>query len=122
MNHCNTKSRALKVAKICIIQVVCSGGDKLKDDQEDVAYDLRLFEDLNTCSINLEPVIHRMLGMVLLKCKTLKAETHNAFEEEPDEEMEEEKGAEIPQDLSPFDLERIQSMPYKERVEAAVYA
>jgi hypothetical protein len=48
---------------------------------------------MDSGSIDLEPVIHRLLGLVIVKSKVLRPETENMNEENDamDEEMEEEK-------------------------------
>lgn len=69
MGHCNSQSKAIKIAKICIILVVCYDEN---GREEDVSYDLRIFEDKASGIINLEPVIHRLMGLVLVKCPLLR--------------------------------------------------
>lgn len=75
MNRCNTKSRALRFAKSCFFQVVVVPLDGEKDPSDEssvVAYDLRSFVDPATNRIKLDPVIDRLLGVVLLKSKLIR--------------------------------------------------
>jgi len=64
------------------------------DGESDVAYDLRSFVDPVTNRINLEPVIDRLQGVVLLKRKP-EEEDKIAEEDEQDEMMEEEEKAAV---------------------------
>lgn len=83
MSYCNTPSRALRTSKTCIIQLICD------DQDEPLSYDLRSFEDKRTGLVNLEPVINRMLGMVLLKCNYLRSS--DTGEQEDNQEVEEDE-------------------------------
>lgn len=115
MGHCNTKSKALKTAKICFIQVMCCFGD-----HDDVAYDLMSFVDPYTKRIDLEPVIHNMIGMVLLKRKSRMPGNYPIFNEDDNENMEDEQTIQTQEfDIEPEDVE---GKSYKERVEAALHA
>ena len=77
MDLCNTKTRALRFSKSCFFQVVVVPLDREKDPSDEspvVAYDLRSFVDPATDRIELEPVIDRLLGVVLLKSKLIRGE------------------------------------------------
>jgi hypothetical protein len=121
----STRSSALRFAKSCFFQVVVlssQGEVDPSDGPSEVAYDLRSFVDPATGRIELEPVIDRLLGVVLLKSKLIREDQEMIAEEnEQDEMMEEEEKAGDTPAAARNDIEML-SYPLKERVAAAVHA
>ena len=93
------------------------------DGPSELAYDLRSFVDPATKRIDLEPVIDRLLGVVLLKSKMIRGVQEMIAEaNEQDEIMEEEeKAGDMPASAA-MDIEMMLGYPLKERVAAAVHA
>ena len=87
---CDSERSARKLAKECFFMVVVEDSD----GESDVAYDLRSFVDPVTNRINLEPVIDRLQGVVLLKRKPEEQERISE-EDEQDEMMDEEEKAQV---------------------------
>lgn len=96
--------------------------DDPSDGASELGYDLRSFVDPATDRIDLEPVIDRLLGVVLLKSKLIREDQEMIAEENEQDEMmkEEEKAGDTPA-TARIDFE-MRSYPLKERVEAAVHA
>jgi hypothetical protein len=80
MGICDTTESAFSYAESCFFQVIVEkpldeeddhseGEEYRSDDSSDdtVAYDLQSFVDPTTDRIDLEPVIDRLIGVVLLK-------------------------------------------------------
>jgi hypothetical protein len=89
-----------------------------------VAYDLRSFVDPATLRINLEPVIARLIGVVLLKRKVNQAvqAMMRPEEDEKDEAMEEEEKEEDTFAAPRIDVGMMLNYSLKERASAAVHA
>ena len=87
-----------------------------------VAYDLRSFIDPATNRIDLEPVIDRLLGVVLLKSMMIQLDPEVIAKCNRQDEMmkEEEKAGDIPA-TAIIEIEMMLSRPLKERVAAALH-